>query len=788
MSEALKLFDLGYTELVSVAPPGAPISERSGLQADDLGKRPAKKGRHGWYGYGWHKHEPSRAEVETYGGNVGLRGDRFPALDIDCLDEQLVKEIRALAFRHFGGAPVRVGSPPKELLVYRLEGEPFGRIGIRIDEHLVEILGSGRQYLVYGTHPKGHEYRWLGSPLWELDPSRLATITKESALAFMELLAERYDGEIQGRASLSTATVPQDDLRAPSMEALEELVAQLPNEYADRDDYILFGHAVKAAGQEDEEGAYAIFSEWAARWEDGVNDPDTVRADWRRMQSPYRVGWGWLVDQAYDRELDFEEAPHIFEVDADYEPPAPNPNMFDDHAVTFTDDWLAERLVGELSQELRYDYPNDRWHVWDGARWAHASMGEQERAVMIGLRRLAAKLRAKAQALPDGKDKDKLWKTVARLGNVGTLTSVTRMLQSHPRIVVGTDAFDQNLWELNTPGGTVDLTTGVLKEHQRESMHSKSTTVTPRPGRSPLWEKFLGEVTRDDADLQRYMQKLCGYALTGSTKEQTLNFVWGPGGNGKGVFLNTVISILDQYAATAPMDTFASTKGDKHPTDLAGLMGARLVTASETQAGRSWDEQRIKALTGGDKIRARFMRQDFVEFQPRFKLLLIGNHEPQIENVDDAMRRRIHMVPFTFTPETRDLDLEEKLRPEHAQILQWMIDGCLLWQQEGLTPPEVVQLRTQEYFEEEDRPGKWLEQNTRPGGYMTSADAYKSWALWCSQQGEHVGTQRDFTKQLRPYAAKLGYSYGKVGPSDHRLQGYTGVQLIDNPNDIEGEI
>jgi putative DNA primase/helicase len=504
------------------------------------------------------------------------------------------------------------------------------------------------------------------------------------------------------------------------------------------------------------------------------------------MQSPFRVGWGWLVDQAYELELDFLEAEHIFQPDPDYQPP-PRVTVTDD-AVDFTDDWLAERLAGPLAEKLRYDYPNDRWHVWDGSRWAHASMGEQEREVLFGLRRLAAVLRAKSQALPDGKQKDRLFRTIGKLGNAGTLSNVTRMLQSHPRIVVGTDAFDQNLWELNTPGGTVDLTTGELRDHQLDAMHSKSTSHTPRPGAAPRWQQFLDEATQGNKDLQRYMQKLAGYSLTGVTYEQTMNFVWGPGGNGKGVFLTAITECMADYAATAPMDTFASSKGDKHPTDLAGLMGARLVTASETQKGRSWDEQRLKALTGGDKIRARFMRQDFIEFQPLFKLLIIGNHEPQIENVDDAMRRRIHLIPFTFKPPVRDGKLGEKLREEYPAILQWMIDGCLLWQKEGLEPPEIVLARTQEYFEEEDRLGLWLEESTGPGAYMTSADAYKSWQLWCGQQGEYVGTQRDFTKALRPAAAAAGYAYGKVGPKDRRVRGWKGVQLIENPNEIRGEL
>jgi putative DNA primase/helicase len=218
-------------------------------------------------------------------------------------------------------------------------------------------------------------------------------------------------------------------------------------------------------------------------------------------------------------------------------------------------------------------------------------------------------------------------------------------------------------------------------------------------------------------------------------------------------------------------------------------MGARLVTATETQAGRSWDEQRIKAITGGDRMRARFMRQDFVEFTPRFKLILVGNHEPQIENVDEAMRRRIHIVPFTYRPPKPDLQLPEKLEAEYPQILRWMIDGCLLWQAEGLEPPEAVLLRTQQYFEEEDRPRQWLEDNCIVGeGTMAAADAYRSWKLWCMKQGEESGTQRDFTKSLRPLESEYGFQYKRVGPTDRRVRGWHGVSLIENPSEIRGEI
>lgn len=788
-----QLFEKGYRDLVSVAPPGVPISERSGLKADDLGKRPAKKGHDGnWYGYSWLRADPTEGDVRSmieWGANVGLRGTHFPALDIDCTDAGLTRKIRELAIEHFGPAPARVGSPPKELLVYRTE-DPFSRVAVEIPaggrtgKHLVEFLGHGRQYLVYGKHPSGHEYRWLKSPLWKIDPEKLTLVTPEQVEAFLDMLAERYDGQRVGRATaIDHGDVDQEELRAPSMEALRACVEVIPNDYPDRDDYIMFGHAVKAAALDEEEG-FDVFYEWCSRWEDGSNDPDMVRSDWRRMHPPFRVGWSWLVEQAGDR---FCAPRWIFEADPDYEEkPMPLVGVGDIGPNGFTDDWCVEQIVQPLAERLRYDRPNDRWHVWDGSRWAHASMGEEEREVLLELRQLAFRLRGVIEHLPKEQAK-RARGALNSLGNLGRLKSVSQILQSHPLIVVGVDAFDTNPWELNTPAGVVDLKTGEIRPPNVEAMHSKSTSVAPEQGPAPTWDRFLDEVTRGDADLKRYMQKLAGYCLTGSTREQTLNFVWGPGGNGKGVFLRALDGVMAEYAATAPMDSFSSSKGDKHPTDLAGLMGARLVTATETQAGRSWDEQRVKALTGGDKIRARFMRQDFVEFQPRFKLVISGNHEPQIVNVDDAMRRRIHIIPFTFKPARRDLELDHKLEAEWPQILAWALEGCKLWQQEGLEPPEVVLAQTQAYFAEEDLPRQWLETSCElvPGGvstedYMTRADAFQSWKLWCMKQGEEPGRLRDFSKKLRPLEGELGFYDGPVGPKESRKRGWSGIVLLDN--------
>ena len=196
------------------------------------------------------------------------------------------------------------------------------------------------------------------------------------------------------------------------------------------------------------------------------------------------------------------------------------------------------------------------------------------------------------------------------------------------------------------------------------------------------------------------------------TTEHALFFLYGTGANGKSVFLNTIKGILAEYQKTAPIETFTDSLSDRHPTELAGLKGARLVTAVETEQGRRWAESKIKTLTGGDLISARFMRQDFFEYVPQFKLLIAGNYKPGLRSVDEAIRRRFNLIPFTVTipPEERDPDFaEKKLQPEWAGILQWMIEGCLEWRRIGLAPPKIVTEATNAYLESEDAVRAWLE-------------------------------------------------------------------------------
>jgi len=249
------------------------------------------------------------------------------------------------------------------------------------------------------------------------------------------------------------------------------------------------------------------------------------------------------------------------------------------------------------------------------------------------------------------------------------------------------------------------------------------------------------------------------------TIEHALFFLYGLGANGKSVYLNTLSGIMGEYHRTAPIETFTASAHDRHPTDLAGLRGARFVTATETEEGRRWAESRIKQMTGGDKIAARFMRGDFFEFSPQFKLVIAGNHQPGLRSVDEAIRRRFNLIPFTvhIPPEERDEKLAERLKQEWPGILSWMVEGCLAWR-DGLNPPDIVKAATAEYLEAEDAMSCWLEEKCDRGPHAreTSTDLFVSWKNWADAAGESSGTQRRFSQKLEDRGfEKIKDRYGR---------------------------
>jgi P4 family phage/plasmid primase-like protien len=320
---------------------------------------------------------------------------------------------------------------------------------------------------------------------------------------------------------------------------------------------------------------------------------------------------------------------------------------------------------------------------------------------------------------------------------------------------------------------TIDLRTGRAYAARREDYCTKIAAVAPADIASPIWRAFLNRITAGDVELQRYLQRMAGYCMTGETSEHVLFFLYGIGANGKSVFISTLRGIWGDYARAAPMTTFMASHTDQHPTDLAMLRGVRLVVVQETEVGRQLAEAKIKSITGGDPVMARFMRQDFFEYTPQFKLVIVGNHKPALRNVDEAMRRRIHLVPFTVTipPEERDKELFEKLKPEWPGILRWAVEGCLEWQRIGLVPPPAIIAATDEYLAEEDALARWIEEccDTSKHRWGIGAKLWSSWKAWSAANNEWTGTRKEFAQALK----ERGFTPTKR----QEVRGYNGLDL-----------
>ena len=276
-------------------------------------------------------------------------------------------------------------------------------------------------------------------------------------------------------------------------------------------------------------------------------------------------------------------------------------------------------------------------------------------------------------------------KIASVIASAKTVAAVERL--ARPTANAATvEQWDADPWPLNTPVGVVDLRSGDVRPHQADYM-TKITGVAPDAALpDSAWRTFSTESRRRcRADASCSGGRLRADRLDARTCAGVPLWHWRKRQN---VFLDAIAGMLGDYHRTAPIETFTAGASDRHPTELAGLRGARLVTAIETEEGRRWAEAKIKALTGGDKIAARFMRQDFFESTPQFKLMIAGNHKPGLRSVDEAIRRRFHLVPFTVTipPDERDRTSMET-QAEWPGILAWMIEGCLEWQRTGLAPP-----------------------------------------------------------------------------------------------------
>ena len=443
-------------------------------------------------------------------------------------------------------------------------------------------------------------------------------------------------------------------------------------------------------------------------------------------------------------------------------PPAP---LADEHHVQLDDiemseDGIALAFAERNASLARYCHSSGAWYIWAQTHW-----------------RRDASMLAFSWARDLCREANRLG--VASLKKTATAAAVERAARSDRRLAVTSEIWDRDPLLLGTPGGIVDLRAGTRRDARPEDYITKQAAVAPGDSAEPeLWLRFLEQATCGSGPLMRFLQQIAGYALTGDVREHALFFVYGSGGNGKGVFVHTLKGILGEYATVAPMETFTEARGERHPTELAMLRGARLVVAEESEAGRNWNSARIKTLTGGDPVTARYMRQDFFTFAPTWKLLLVGNHQPLLRHVDEALIRRFNIIPFIHKPQSPDLELEHKLRAEWPAILRWAIEGCLDWQRNGLARPDAVTAATRVYFETQDVAGGWIEEccDLAPSHSETIKRLFQSFAAYAEGAGVHPGKAATLSDEL----ARRGFQRIKDA-AGIRGRGFAGIRVKPVP-------
>ena len=406
--------------------------------------------------------------------------------------------------------------------------------------------------------------------------------------------------------------------------------------------------------------------------------------------------------------------------------------------------------MARYGRDLRYCFDFGKWLCWDGIRWAI----DRDGAALDKAKDTARAMLAEAATLNDREDARKLAAWSFRSQARERLAAMLFLAQSD--VSVRPERLDTHPWLLNVLNGTLDLRTGKLRPADRADLMTKAAPVVYDPTATcPEWLAFLNRIFDGNAEIIRYVQKAVGYSLTGDDREQAFFVGYGIGRNGKSTLLETIAALLgDDYAQQAAPELLMQKTHDRHPTELAALRGMRLVTAIETGEGKRLNEPLVKQLTGGDRIAARFMHGDFFTFTPTHKLWLATNHKPTIRGTDLGMWRRIKLIPFTVQIPDAEKDdaLKARLRAPEARpgILNWAIEGVLLWQREGLKPPQTVVEATQAYREEMDVLAAWIADCCviHKQAEASAADLYASYFGWCGSQGERSESQRSFGLRL----------------------------------------
>lgn len=401
--------------------------------------------------------------------------------------------------------------------------------------------------------------------------------------------------------------------------------------------------------------------------------------------------------------------------------------------IAGTDMAFARRLHTRHGHNLKFSIER-AWLVWSGSRWQIDDKG----VLVSALAKESAE--SMLDEIRDARDRNEAFKVAKLAAQKRAIEAAVWLARSESGVLARLVDFDVDAMLLNVQNGIVDLSSGKLMPHDKNKLCSMMAGTRYDPtAHAPRWRSFIGEVTGENIDLMDYLQTLCGYLLTASVAEHCMAFLYGLGRNGKSVFLETLQSMMGDYACSAAPELVMASKHQGIPNDVARLRGIRAVFMNETEQGARFAESKLKQLTGGDTLNARFLREEFFDFKPTHKLVMRGNYQPTVNGTDDGIWSRIRLVPFTQSFLGReDRTLPDALRGELPGVLNWAIEGCLRWQREGLVTPAVVSDAVNDYRSESDTLGRFITDHceARPAFDVKSAAFFKKYRQFCEDSGE----------------------------------------------------
>jgi putative DNA primase/helicase len=421
-----------------------------------------------------------------------------------------------------------------------------------------------------------------------------------------------------------------------------------------------------------------------------------------------------------------------------------------------TDLGNSQRFAHRFDRNIRYCYPFKSWYIFNGQRWIRDDRGH----VMEFGKDCVLRLADEAPLLEFGTEQEASFKWAGTSQAHSRIAGMLDLVKGALSVVP--DDFDHDPTILNFPNGTLDLSTMEFRAHNRKDLITKVTGCDYNPrANCPKWKKFLYEIMGGNQNLIGYLQRAAGYSLTGKTGERALFLCHGGGANGKSTFLNMMLAVLGDYGLPIESSTFCVSRGETVRNDIAALKGARLVTATEAGKGRRLDESIIKQLTGGeDKIRARFLFQEYFEFKPTCKIWWAFNSAPRITDSTDSIWSRVKLIPFSVViPEAdRDIRLHEKLLEESGGIMQWMITGLQEYMSIGLAEPDEVKGATKNYRDEQDSLADFLNDECliEPRETCGATDLYNTYTKWANMVApdEKVKSQRGFGYEMNDHGFK----------------------------------